>query len=413
MSRGSLEDLSVALTTPTPLPWDGRPSLKGFLDVPSARGVRDYHKSFPEYAPTPLARLDHLAAQLGIAGLYVKDESKRFGLNAFKVLGGSYAMGRYLVDRLGIPLSELSYDRLMDPVVRSQVAQMTFVTATDGNHGRGVAWTASRLGARSVVYMPKGSAFERLENIRAAGAEASITEFNYDEAVRYASAQAQKHGWIMVQDTAWEGYEDIPRWIIQGYSTMSLEAYDQIPQTPTHVFVQAGVGSLATSVTGFFSAAYADNPPVICVVEPNDAACVFKTAQADDGSLHPVTGSMPTIMAGLACGEPCTVGWPYLRAYASHFVRTPDEVSALGMRVLAAPLPGDPAVTSGESGAVSAGLVATLMSEPALSGVRDRIGLDEKSVVLCFSTEGDTDRTGYRNVVWKGAYPWKGASGIC
>ena len=403
----------VRIASPVPVAEGDAPALDGFLDPKTAAAVRAYHASFPEYEPTPFVHLKALEKRLGLAGLYVKDESYRFGLNAFKVLGGSYAIGRYLAERFGIAPEDLTFDVLMAPELHDEIAKLTFVTATDGNHGRGVAWTANRLGAKSVVYMPKGSAAERLENIRAAGAEASITEFNYDDAVRFAAAQAEENGWIMVQDTAWEGYEDIPTWIIQGYSTMSYEATKQLPAAPTHVFVQAGVGSLATSVTGFFTAAYPACPPTVCVVEPDDAACVYQTAATDDGALHPVTGDMPTIMAGLACGEPCTVGWPYLRAYARHFLSVPDEFAAYGMRLLAAPQGRDACVTSGESGAAGLGTVAAIMSEPALAGVRERLGLDENSVVVCFSTEGATDRAGFEDIVWKGAYPMEEVECAC
>ncbi len=407
----------VKMVTPAPVAEGVRPQLEGFLDLETARRVRAFHASFPEYEPTPLVDLKDIASELGLSGLYLKDESYRFGLNAFKVLGGSYAIGRYLARRFGIAEDELTLEALLRPEYREELSNITFVTATDGNHGRGVAWTAYRLGAKSVVYMPRGSAPERLENIRAAGAEASITEFNYDDAVRFAAEQAEKNGWVMVQDTAWEGYEDIPRWIIQGYSCMSLEAFEQLPQKPTHIFVQAGVGSLATSVTGFFSAAYGkDAPkdvPSICVVEPELADCIFRTAAADDGELHPVTGDMPTIMAGLACGEPCTVGWPYLRAYARDYLSVPDEIAALGMRILAAPAGDDQRVVSGESGAATFGAVAAIMREPALAGIRERLGLDSRSVVLCFSTEGATDRAGWQDIVWRGKYPMEKVEGAC
>lgn len=403
---GAAEAVStVEVVSPVLGTEGGAPSLKGVLDPAVARGVRRFHASFPEYSPTPLRSLDGLAGSLGLAGFYVKDESFRFGLNAFKVLGGSYAIGRYLADRFGIDPAELSQDVLASPALRSDIARITFVTATDGNHGRGVAWTAKRLGAKSVVYMPKGSAPERLANIRACGADAAVTDLNYDDAVRLAARRAEENGWVVVQDTAWEGYEDIPRWIIQGYLTMSLEVSEQLPVRPTHVFVQAGVGSLATSVAGFFSTAYRDDPPLVCVVEPTEASCIFDTAKVDDGRLHPVAGDMPTIMAGLACGEPCTVGWPYLRSYASHFLRVSDEFSAFGMRVLGNPLPGDERVVSGESGAVTAGVVAAIMGEEPLAPIMRRLNLTSESVVVCLSTEGDTDRSGYRDVVWKGSHP--------
>ena len=185
----------------------------------NAKKVRAFHASFPEYSVTPLAKLDNLAKALGVANVYVKDESYRFGLNAFKVLGGSYTIGNYLAQKLGKDISELPFNVLSSEEVRKQIGEVTFVTATDGNHGRGIAWTANRLGQKSVVYMPKGSALERLNNIKALGADASITDLNYDDAVRLANSNAEKYGWVMVQDTAWDGYEDIPGWIMEGYTT--------------------------------------------------------------------------------------------------------------------------------------------------------------------------------------------------
>lgn len=185
-----------------------------FLSRPVAEKIRDFHKSFPMYGQTPLVHLPETAKCLGLGDVYVKDESYRFGLNAFKVLGGSYAIGNYLAEKLGKEISEVNYEILIAPETREQLGDITFVTATDGNHGRGVAWTANQFKQKSVVYMPKGSAAERLANIQAEGAEASITELNYDEAVRLANSQAETKGWVMVQDTAWEGYEDIPTWIM-------------------------------------------------------------------------------------------------------------------------------------------------------------------------------------------------------
>ena len=234
-----------------------------FLSRSVEENVRAYHRSFPVYKETPLACLKETAKALGVSSIYVKDESYRFGLNAFKVLGGSYAMGHYLADKLGIDMKEVTYEKLTSEETRKALGDITFVTATDGNHGRGVAWTANQLRQHSVVYMPEGSAEERLMNIRAEGAEASITDLNYDDAVRLANRNAEEKGWVMVQDTAWEGYEDIPRWIMQGYGTMGLEAYEQLPEKPTHIFLQAGVGSLAGAITGLFSSLYGDEKPII------------------------------------------------------------------------------------------------------------------------------------------------------
>lgn len=375
-----------------------------FLDHKQAGKIRAFHESFPMYRPTPLANLSNTAKELGLGQMYVKDESYRFGLNAFKVLGGSYAIGTYLANRLGKDISQVSYESLTSPEARSQLGDITFVTATDGNHGRGIAWTASQFRQKSVVYMPKGSAQERLDNIKAAGADASITELCYDDAVRLANRQAQTQGWVLVQDTAWDGYEQIPTWIMQGYCTMGLEAYEQLPQKPTHIFLQAGVGSMAAAIAGLFASIYGENRPKIVIVEPNKADCLYRTATANDGKLHFVTDNMDTIMAGLACGEPCSIAWDILADYADCFVSCPDWVAAKGMRMLGNPMPGDDRVISGESGASAFGCAAAIMTDPELTELRNALELNENARVLFFSTEGDTDRKNYRSIVWNGAY---------
>ncbi|EQF24648.1 diaminopropionate ammonia-lyase, partial [Clostridioides difficile] len=195
-----------------------------FLKDEEIAKAKAFHESFPQYEKTPLVKLDNLAKSLGVSGIYVKDESYRFGLNAFKVLGGSYSMGRYLAQRLDTDISELGYDKLTSKEIKEKLGEITFFTATDGNHGRGVAWTANKLGQKSVVLMPKGSSEFRLNKIKGEGADASITDLNYDDAVRLANdyAEADDHG-VMVQDTAWDGYEEIPAWIMQGYGTMAKE----------------------------------------------------------------------------------------------------------------------------------------------------------------------------------------------
>ena len=372
--------------------------------------ARTFHESFPQYTKTPLTKLDHMAAYLGVKEIYLKDESYRFGLNAFKVLGGSFSMARYIAKETGRDVSELPYSVLTSDQLREEFGQATFFTATDGNHGRGVAWAANKLGQKSVVLMPKGSTQTRLNNILAENAVATIEEVNYDECVRMANDMAMKtENGVMVQDTAWDGYEEIPAWIMQGYGTMAMEANEQLNEygcdRPTHVFIQAGVGSLAGAVQGFFANRYPENPPKVVVVEAEAAACLYKGAAAGDGQIRIVDGDMETIMAGLACGEPNTIGWDILRNHVTAFVSCPDWVSAKGMRMLAAPLAGDPAVTSGESGAVGMGVVSTIMEDPDYADLKEALGLDGNSRVLLFSTEGDTDPIRYREVVWGGAYP--------
>ncbi|MEW8956223.1 diaminopropionate ammonia-lyase [Clostridium sp.] len=380
-----------------------------FLSVEEISKAKSFHESFPQYTKTPLVKLDNLAKKLGVGSIYLKDESYRFGLNAFKVLGGSFAMGKYLAQRLGKDISELGFEKLTSEEVKKELGDITFYTATDGNHGRGVAWTANQLKQKSVVYMPKGSSLTRLNNIKAEGAEASITDMNYDDAVRLADKHATETNGVVVQDTAWEGYEEIPAWIMQGYGTMALEALEQLKEygvdRPTHIFVQAGVGSLAGAVQGVFASVYKDNCPTTVVVEAEEAACLYKSAVANDGKAYFVGGDMPTIMAGLACGEPNTISWDVLKNHSAMFVACSNWVAAKGMRILGNPLCGDTKVISGESGAVSAGLVSAIMTDDNYKDLRDTLGLDENSKVLMFSTEGDTDPDKYRSIVWDGEYP--------
>lgn len=380
-----------------------------FLSNEEINKVRNFHKSFPEYSVTPLVNLENLSKRIGVGGIYLKDESYRFGLNAFKVLGGSFAMAKYLAQRLDMDINDLPYEKLISDEIREKLGDITFVTATDGNHGRGVAWTANRLKQKSVVYMPKGSSLTRLENIRKEGADASITDMNYDDAVRLAAKYADEHNGVVVQDTAWEGYEEIPAWIMQGYGTMGLEALEQLRNDykvnrPTHIFLQAGVGSLAGGIQGFFASVFGEDCPTTVVVEAQEAACYYESAIANDGKPRAVGGDMPTIMAGLACGEVNITGFEVLKNHSKVFVSAPNYVAANGMRVLGNPMTGDNKVISGESGAVTLGLVYELMTNPEYKDLKESIGLDENSRVLLFSTEGDTDPDKYREIVWEGTY---------
>ena len=380
-----------------------------FLSASEITKAKSFHESFPEYSATPLRNLDHLAQRFGVGGIYVKDESYRFGLNAFKVLGGSFAIAKYLAKCLQVDVEEINFSMLSSPAIRKKLGEITFVTATDGNHGRGVAWAARQLKQKAVVYMPKGSSSTRLENIRAEGATASITDLNYDEAVRLAADRAREFGWVVVQDTAWEGYEEIPAWIMQGYGTIASESLEQLNQQgikkPTHIFLQAGVGSFAGAIAGYFASQFGQDKPKIIIVEPTLADCLYQSVIANDEQPRIVTGDMASIMAGLACGEPNRIGWEVLRDYSDMFFSCPDEVTAKGMRLLGNPLGGDSPVISGESGAVTAGLLSLLLEAEDLREAKNSLGLDQGSRILLISTEGNTDPEKYRNIVWDGAYP--------
>mgnify|MGYP000876381309 CR=1 FL=1 len=377
-----------------------------FISEDIVKKVNEFHRSFDEYSVTPLHNLEKLAKHMDVKNIFVKDESYRFGLNAFKVLGGAYAVGRYLADKLGMDISELSFDYLGSAEVKEKIGEITFVTATDGNHGRGVAWAANQLGQKSVVYMPRGSSIVRLNNIRKEGSDASIIDGNYEEAVELSEKNAKKYGWVVIQDTAWEGYEDIPTWIMQGYTTLIYEAINQMGEygldKPSHVFLQAGVGSFAGAILGYLVDKFGEERPITVVLEPDDANCLYLSSIS--GKREIVDGDMPTIMAGLACGAPNTVSYELLRDYADGYLSCPDYVAARGMRILAAPLKGDPQVISGESGAVGTGVISLLMGREEYKELRESLKLDKNSVVLLISTEGDTDPKKYREIVWDGDY---------
>lgn len=397
------------VTNEMPKTDDSNLSVMALSEVEKAR---KFHKSFPQYGVTPLAHLGNMAKELGLKEFFVKDESYRFGLNAFKVLGGSFAMARYIAQKLGRDVAEVDYAYLTSDKLRTEFGQATFFTATDGNHGRGVAWAANKLGQKSVVHMPKGSTKTRFDNIAKEGAIVTIEEVNYDECVRMAAAEAAATpNGVVVQDTAWDGYEEIPAWIMQGYGTMAMEACEQLAAAgvdrPTHIFVQAGVGSLAGAIQGFFANKYPGNCPITVVMEAEIAACLYKSAAEKDGKIRFAQGDLQTIMAGLACGEPNTTSWDILKNHSSFFVACPDWVAAKGMRMLGAPIKGDPQVVSGESGAVGMGLIATLMESDEYKELREAIGLGATSKVLMFSTEGDTDPESYKNIVWNGTYSSK------
>ena len=366
--------------------------------------IREFHKSFPQYTQTPLISLSNLAADLGVGGIYVKDESYRFGLNSFKALGCTFALAGYIAQRLGVPVWELDYPTL--PKAAAKLGEFTFFAATDGNHGRAVAWAARELGQKAVIFMNKGCPQVRLEHIKKEGAEASISDLNYDDTIRYVTELAAKTpNSVIVQDTAWEGYEDIPAWIMQGYAVMVLEACEQldaIGTEPTHLLIQAGVGAFAGAAQAYISNRYEKNDPVSFVVEPKVADCYYQSAKKGDGTAVNVGGEMKTIMAGLACGEPSKISWDILKNKSDFFVTIKDRHAANAMRVLSAPLPGDTRIISGESGASAMGFLLELLKNDDLADLRKQAGIDKNSKFLLFSTEGDTDPENYKDIVQNG-----------
>jgi diaminopropionate ammonia-lyase len=341
-----------------------------------------FHRSFRRYSPTPLRQLDHFARELGIASFLLKDESSRFGLNAFKGLGASFAMRHWLA----------THD-VDDAAV--------FTTATDGNHGRAVAWMARQLGFRAVIFMPAHSVPARIAAIQNEGAKVVLVNEGYDAAVQQALAAAATHGWIVIQDTATDGYREVPDWIGAGYWTMARElepAVHGVDRADVDVvLLHGGVGTWPAAMVQYYWNRYGKRRPKIVVVEPTEAACILESVRA--GSPTPATGSLRSIMAGLNCGYPSTTAFGVLRRSVDAFVAIPDLWAERAMRRLATPGPEEPAVISGESGAASAAGLMALMHDSAYDAVRRHIGLGPDSRVLVWSTEGATDPAGWARIV--------------
>ena len=360
------------------------------LNAAGFRRARAEITGWPGYAPTPLVDLPAVAARAGVAAVHVKDEASRFGMGSFKALGGAYAVLGVLraeLARRGVA-GHVTAAALMAGGHRGAARGVTVCCATDGNHGRSVAWGAQRFGAGCCIFVHETVSAGRVAAIAAYGAEIRRVPGTYDDAVREAAATAEREGWIVVSDTSWPGYTEIPREVMQGYRVMVDEALDQVPAPPTHIVVQAGVGGVAAAVAVHARGRVQPTPTMI-VVEPEEAACLFASAVA--GKAESVTGALDTIMAGLACGEPSLLAWQELERSASVFLAIPDVASIDAMRLLAGF-----GVISGESGA--AGLAGLLLAAGDEAG-RAALGLEAGSRVLSFNTEGDTDAELYKAVV--------------
>ncbi|MFT5170772.1 MAG: diaminopropionate ammonia-lyase, partial [Candidatus Marinamargulisbacteria bacterium] len=355
------------------------------LNIPTALKESDsltFHQALATYQPTPLESLPNLAKQLNIGKLWVKDDSKRFGLNAFKALGASFAIHRTLLNS-------------------STKNPTTFCTATDGNHGRAVAWSAAQFGHKSVIYVPDSTVEARIQNIKNEGAEVIIFEGNYDESVKKAYETATENNWVFIQDTAWKDYVDIPCDIMAGYLTQFIEMESQIntPDIPQidFVFLQAGVGSWAAAAIWYYVNRYQENSPTFICVEPTTTDCFFESIL--NGKISATKGSQKTIMAGLNCGTPSSLAWPFLKFGVTAFLRIEDEWANKAMKIFYHPQKNDPEIISGESGAAGlAGLLA-LQLDPRFLSAKTTLGLTNTSRVLVINTEGDTDPEAFQETV--------------
>ena len=365
---------------------------------PTRRQPLAFHRRLPGYSPTPLIDVPELARTLGIGQLLVKDESSRLGLPAFKILGASWAVYRALETRLGLSLEPWrSVEKLAERL--APLRPLTLATATDGNHGRAVAHVAALLGFEAQIYVPAGTAQARIDGIASEGARVEIVDGTYDDAVARAAQEANQRC-LVISDTSWPGYEEIPRWVMEGYSTIMVEIDDQLAKrgekNPDLIAVQFGVGALAAAVVRHYRQLRANERPKILSVEPLRAACMLASMEA--GQIVTVPGPHDSIMAGLNCGRPSTIAWPIVAQGIDAFIAIPDERAREAMRALARI-----GIVAGETGAAGlAGMIESLTGDAGAQH-REALGMDENSRALVLVTEGATDPVSYRQIVSEGA----------
>jgi diaminopropionate ammonia-lyase len=376
---------------------DGRDDI---LSLDGLEQAKREITAWPGYRPTPLRHLTQLAAAAGIGDILYKDEAGRFGIGSFKALGGAYAVFRVLQEEISRQTGTVVMSRdLLSGRHAELISRITVTAATDGNHGRSVAWGARNFGCRCVIYLPESTSEGRWRAIAAYGAQVRRVPGTYDDAVRRADADAAAHEWHVVSDTAYAGCMDVPRHVMQGYALMAEEALAQAPpRTPTHVFVQGGVGGLAAAVCSYLWERLGGDRPRTIVVEPDKADCLYRSAER--GRPTPAQGALDTIMAGLACGEVSMLAWPILDCGADAFVTVGDEAAAECMRLLAFDRFRDGAVCAGESAVAGlAGLLLAAGDEDA----RRRLALRPDSTALVFGTEGATDPELFGKIVGRSA----------
>jgi diaminopropionate ammonia-lyase len=376
---------------------------RAVLSHDRAREARREIETWPGYAPTPLRPLPGLARHLGVGTVWYKDEAPRFGLGSFKALGGAYGVLRVVCGEVTRRTGrrDLSSRDLLrgDQQARDIARSLVVTTATDGNHGRSVAWGARMFGCRAVIYLPRGVSEGRMRAIEQFGAEIVRTSHDYDDTVRQCASDAAREGRIVVSDTSYPGYETIPRDVMQGYTVLVAELLEQLPagERPTHLFVQAGVGGLAAAVVAHLWEAYGAGRPTTVIVEPERADCLWQTAHA--GRLARATGDLDTVMAGLSCGETSPLAWRILEHGIDAFMTISDAHAIGAMRLLADGAPGDGPLVAGESAVAG---VAGALEVAANDAMRAALGLNERARILFIGTEGATDPEIYARLVGHG-----------
>ncbi len=347
----------------------------------------EFHRRLPEYSPTPIRDLGDLASELKVEQVLVKDETTRLGLPAFKMLGASWAIYRALLARW--PDLDHTWSDIDDLRAQVQAREpISFAAATDGNHGRAVARMATMLGRTATIVVPSSMVRARIDAIESEGAAVEVVEGTYDDAVA-RSAELASDSCLVISDTAWDGYDQVPRWVIEGYSTMFLELQQQCRLTPSHIFVPMGVGALAAAAV--VAARHRMPPATVIGVEPDGAPCVLKSLQK--GTLVTVPGPHESIMSGLNCDQPSPIAWPVLAAGLTASISIPDDAAKEAMRILAR---ND--IVAGETGAASLGGLLAITGASDATNLRSRMHLDKRASVLILATEGATDPEAWEKI---------------
>ncbi len=374
-------------------PWTAQQNA--ILSDDGLAAARTTISNWPGYAPTPLVSLPALARKIGVASVHFKDEGSRFGLGSFKALGGAYAVARLLQskvsEKLGrdVPIDEIT-GRAHDEIV----SEITVCCATDGNHGRSVAWGAQTFGCNCVIFIHATVSEGRKAAIEAYGAEVRRCKGNYDDSVREAQETATREGWFVVSDTSYPGYMEVPKDVMQGYELMAAEAIGALESPPTHIFLQTGVGGMAAAVVAHVVRTFGTDRPTIVLCDPDKSACVLESIRA--GTPTAVEGDLDTLMAGLACGEVSALAWEILRDHGDAVMAVTDDLAVMAMKELACPGEGDTPIVAGESAVAGLEGLMVAMKDPE---ARAMLGLDAFSKVLLFGTEGDTDAALYAELV--------------
>jgi diaminopropionate ammonia-lyase len=394
IAQASLESSSLAMNAAARrnAPWTA--AQDAILNDAAFEEARGIIGAWPGYGRTPLVALPGLAAETGVAAIHYKDEAGRFGLGSFKALGGAYAVARVILQRAEAAGTLVRMEDIIAGRSGKAVLGLTVCCATDGNHGRSVAWGAQTFGCRCVIFIHATVSEARKSAIEAYGAEVRRTRVNYDDSLREAQATARAQGWVVVSDTSYPGYTDIPRHVMQGYELMAAEAFEALEAPPTHVFLQTGVGGMAAAVAAQAKRRWGDARPTIVLADPDRSACWLESFRA--GQPTAVEGDLDTVMAGLACGDVSLLAWEILKDHGDAVMAISDDAAIAMMRRLARPKSGDPPLVAGESGVAGlAALVLTMGDQAA----REALGLTPQARVLVFGTEGDTDPELYRKLV--------------